>query len=110
MPEEWNSSEGLQTLHYSSPSKAEQGRLQTDEGLQISSTFEHSEKGYRVSDGEENELNNEDLLVAAENTSERMKGSINRVCSTHSYRSHSKSIELRHISNVTPHAECLRDL
>ena len=97
-------------LHHSSSLKAEQERLQTGEGLQTSGTFEHSKKGYKVSDDKENELDGRDLSVAAENTSERMKGSVNRAHSTHPYRSYLKSLRLRHISNVTPHAECFRGL
>ena len=107
MPEEQNSSEGLQTFYHSSPSETKQERLQTDEDIQISDTLKHSEKGYKVSDGEENKLNDRDLLTAAENTSRRMKRSINRVCSIYSYKGYSKGIELRHISDITSYAEHL---
>ena len=94
-------------LYHSSSLKIKQGRLQTGEGIQISGTLKHSEKGYKVSDDEENKLNSRDLLTAAENTSRRTERSINRAHSIYSYRGYLKSIKLRHISDITSHAEHL---
>ena len=107
MPEEWNPSGGLQTIYHSSPPEIKQGRLQTGKGIQISDTLKHSEEDYGVSDDEENKLNGRDLLTAAENTSRRTERSINRTHSTYSHEGHSKGIKLRHISDITPHAEHL---
>ena len=104
MPEEWNPSEGLQTIYHSSPPETKQGRLQTGKGIQTSDTLEHSEEGYGVSDGEENKLDGRDLSTAAENTSRRMERGINRTHSTYPYEGHSKGMKLRHTSDITPHA------
>ena len=91
-------------IYHSSSPEIKQGRLQTDEGIQISGTLKHSEEGYEVSDGEENKLNGRDLLTAAENTSRRTERGINRTCSTYPHEGHSKDMELRHTSDITPHA------
>ena len=94
-------------FYYSSSPEIKQERLQTDEDIQISGTLEHSEKSYKVSDGEENKLNGRDLLTAAENTSRRTERGINRAHSIYPYKDHSKGIKLRHISDITPYTEHL---